>query len=60
MYRSQNGVKFVHLDDDNCDCYSALMCVSNLCSCNTSMQAGSLHLVPIIVSGARVLKAYIE
>ena len=28
-----------------CDCYSTLRCVSNLCSCNTSMQAGSLHLV---------------
>ena len=44
--RTQNGVKSVHLDEGNCDCYSTLRCVGNLCSCKTfSMQAGSIHLV---------------
>ena len=58
MYQSQNGVKSVHLDDDNCDCYSTLgRCVSNLCSRKTSVQPGSLHLVPTVVSGVWVLTA---
>ena len=31
MYRSQNGVKSVLLDDDNCDCYSTLSMGHGMC-----------------------------
>ena len=40
MYRSQNGVKSVLLDDDNCDCYSTLSMGHGMCNTGFSTSYG--------------------
>ena len=40
MYREEEGVKSVMLDDDNCDCYSSLSLGHALCSSGHSTSYG--------------------
>lgn len=40
MYRAQNGVRSLLLDDDNCDCYSTLSMGHGMCSSSFSTSYG--------------------
>ncbi len=41
MYRVQNGVRSLLLDDDNCDCYSSLSMGHGMCLATFSTSYGS-------------------